>query len=63
VLELVLQRKRYTDTKIKQLSKLVGGSKSTIKKSLFGHEIFETNLSKKPKTKLLQDIAKTIKLI
>lgn len=63
VLELVLQRKRYTDTKIKQLSKLVGGSKSTIKKSLFGHEIFESNLSKKPKTKLLQDIAKIIKII
>lgn len=63
VLDLLLQRKRYTDTKIKQLSKLVGGSKSTIKKSLFGHEIFESNLSKKPKTKLLQDIAKTIKLI
>jgi hypothetical protein len=63
VLELINKAQKYNEKKIIQISELVGGDISKIKEDIFGSELFDSNLSKKPKSKLMKDIGKGIELI
>jgi hypothetical protein len=63
ILDLITKNTKYSKTKIKQISDLLGENEADIKSTIFGKELFEGDLSNKPKTKLLKDIAQNIKLI
>lgn len=56
ILELLNKKQDYSDSRIDEISKIVGKSKKEIKKDLFGKEIFEGELHEKPFTKLKRDI-------
>jgi hypothetical protein len=56
ILELLNKKQNYSDSKIDEISKIVGKSKKEIEKDLFGKEIFEGELQEKPFTKLKRDI-------
>ncbi len=59
-LDLIRLKVNYPESKVKEISRLTGYSELTIKMDLFGEEIFETNISNKPFSKLKMDIASNI---
>lgn len=60
ILKLIENKIKYTDSKIKSISKLINVSESEIKKDIFGVELFDENHSNKPLIKFKRDIAKSI---
>lgn len=62
VLELIKLKVNYTDSKIKEISRLTGKSELEVKIDVFGKEIFDPKASNKPFSKLKQDIAKNINI-
>ena len=63
VLSLVEKKIMYPDTKIKELSKKTGKSIETLKKEIFGEELFDKLNSDLPFIKLKKDIAVQLKII
>lgn len=63
VLEMIQKREIYPDSKIQELAKLTKQSAEKVKQDLFGTEIYSTDLTKKPLSKLIQDIAVELGLI
>ena len=55
-LELLTKKKNYSDSRVDEISRIIGISKEEIKKDLFGKEVFEGELQEKPFTKLKRDI-------
>lgn len=55
-LELLTKKKNYSDSRVDEISRIIGMPKEEIKKDLFGKEIFEGELQEKPFTKLKRDI-------
>lgn len=55
-LELLTKKKNYSDSRVDEISRIIGMPKEEIKKDLFGKEIFEGDLQEKPFTKLKRDI-------
>ncbi|MDD2905689.1 MAG: hypothetical protein WBK95_10550 [Sulfurimonas sp.] len=56
ILELLNKKQDYSNSRIDEISKIVGKSKKEIEKDLFGKEIFEGELQEEPFTKLKRDI-------
>lgn len=54
--ELLTKKKNYSDSRVDEISRIIGMPKEEIKKDLFGKEIFEGELQEKPFTKLKRDI-------
>lgn len=56
-LNLILKRKRYSDSQIAEIAALTRRTEQEIKKDLFGAELFDDNPDAKPLSKLKRDIA------
>lgn len=54
--ELLKKRQDYSDSQIKEISKILFKTEDEIKKDIFGKEVFEGELHEKPFTKLKRDI-------
>ncbi len=54
--ELLKKRQDYSDSQIKEISKILSKTEDEIKKDIFGKEVFEGELHEKPFTKLKRDI-------
>jgi len=55
-LELFNKRQDYSDSQIKEISKILAKTEDEVKKDIFGKEVFEGELHEKPFTKLKRDI-------
>jgi len=56
ILELLNKKQDYSDSKIEEMSRIIGKSTKEIAKDLFGKEIFEGEPQEKAFTKLKRDI-------
>lgn len=62
ILELIENKIKYPESKIKEASKLTGKSYNTIRKEIFGDELFNPSKSDLPLVKFKRDIAKKLKI-
>jgi hypothetical protein len=63
VFDLISLSQTYSPSRIIEISELVGKTTTEVKKDIFGEEIYESNLEKKPLSKLKKDIAQILNLI
>lgn len=63
VIEMIDKRKRYPDSRIKELAELTNQSPAQVKKDLFGEYLYNDDFSKRPLSKLTHDIAEELGLI
>lgn len=59
-LNLLAKRKRYSDSQIREIARLVGVAEQQVRKDIFGEDIFEKSALIRSFTKLKRDIAKQI---
>jgi hypothetical protein len=57
ILSLIQLKVRYSDSRIREISRQTGISQLEIKKNIFGDELFNKDLNKEPLVKLKRDIA------
>lgn len=62
ILKLIHKKLKYPESKIKELSDDTGLSQKTIRKMIFGEDLFDNQPSDKPFVKFRKDIAKNIKI-
>jgi len=63
VIEMIRKRRKYPDSRIKELAKLTEKTEEEVKQDLFGEYIFEDDiLHKRPFSKLIRDISKELDL-
>jgi hypothetical protein len=63
VINLIDKKKRYSQSKLNEISNIINISSEQIKKDIFGKELFKGNIEDVSMTKFKQDIAKNINLI
>ena len=63
VTALIKKKNNYSNSKIKEISKLTKVPESQVLKDIFGEEIFKNNTINAPMSKLKKDIAKNIGII
>ncbi len=63
IVELIEKKKKYSDSKILEMSKQLKIPIQKIKEDIFGKELFQGNLEDKSMTKFKRDIAKQIGII
>jgi hypothetical protein len=60
VVNLIDQRRRYSDTRLKEIAQLINVPVDKVKMDIFGEDIFNENIRWRPLTKLKRDIARDI---
>lgn len=63
IVELIEKKKKYSDSKIEEMSKQLKIPIQKIKEDIFGKELFQGNLEDKSMTKFKRDIARQIGII
>ena len=63
VLSMIKKRKKYSNARIKELARITKQSDVKVKEDLFGEHLNDKDLSKRPLSKLTQDIGKELGLI
>jgi DNA uptake protein ComE-like DNA-binding protein len=62
IIRLIEKKVKYSDSRIKELSKQTGLSEDELKRLVFGEELFDKDLSNEPLVKFKRDIAENINI-